>query len=267
MQPKFEKYEGAGNDFIIFDARDSHFLPDSAAIAAICDRRRGIGADGVMLLRSSLRADFEMLYFNSDGGAAAMCGNGGRCIAWFADRLGIGGNHKTFEAPDGLHTADIVARSGFSATVRLGMRDVDKIAFYESNALINTGVPHLVKIVDDFDFDVVAQGRLLRNAQALKPDGANVDFVRVIGDGHIAVRTYERGVEDETLACGTGVTASAIAVNKLVQPNVHHFIVDAMGGTLAVDFTTEDHNRYSKIFLTGPARTVFAGSLSEENFR
>lgn len=262
MRLNFWKYEGAGNDFVLLDLRDTNFEPSADFVAQICDRRRGVGADGLMVLALSESCDFSMRYFNSDGPEATMCGNGGRCIAWFADMLSIGGDHKRFEAVDGVHTADILSRSETEALVRLGMVDVRSVELCaDGDVLLDTGSPHLVRRVESLDMDVVALGRELRHSAKCAPTGgANINFVKVEQEGRLALRTYERGVEDETLACGTGATATAIAIAHTLQPEVHHFFLHAMGGELEVEFATDDHQHYKDIYLTGPARFVFAGS-------
>lgn len=261
MRLNFWKYEGAGNDFVLLDLRDTNFEPSAEQVAQICDRRRGVGADGLMILGRSQECDFSMRYFNSDGPEATMCGNGGRCIAWFADRLGIGGHRKRFEAIDGIHTAEILSREGSVARVRLGMVDVEGVEVCpDGDVLLDTGSPHLVRRVDSLEMDVVGVGRALRyDAKTAPTQGANINFVEVLGEGQLALRTYERGVEDETLACGTGATATAIAIAHTLQPAVRHFCLRALGGELEVEFSTEDHRRYENIFLTGPARMVFEG--------
>lgn len=261
MRLNFWKYEGAGNDFVLLDLRNTNFEPSAEQVAQICDRRRGVGADGLMILGRSQECDFSMRYFNSDGPEATMCGNGGRCIAWFADRLGIGGHKKRFEAIDGIHTAEILSREGSVARVRLGMVDVEGVEVCpDGDVLLDTGSPHLVRRVDSLEMDVVGVGRALRyDAKTAPTRGANINFVEVLGEGRLALRTYERGVEDETLACGTGATATAIAIAHTLQPTARHFCLSALGGELEVEFTTEDHSRYENIFLTGPARMVFEG--------
>ncbi len=260
MTKEFWKYEGAGNDFVLLDLRNTNFEPSAEQINKICDRRRGVGADGLMILADSEVADFAMRYFNADGPEATMCGNGGRCIAWFADHLGIGGDTKTFEAIDGMHTAEILSREGDTATVRLQMVDVERVeVLSDGDVLLDTGSPHLVRFVESLDLDVVGLGSELRyGSKTAATNGANINFVKVEGDGQVALRTYERGVEDETLACGTGATATAIALCHTRQFEMRHCDLAARGGELAVDFERED-GRYTSIRLTGPARRVFRG--------
>ena len=268
MKLNFWKYEGAGNDFVLLDLRDTNFEPTEEFIHAICSPRTGIGADGAMVLTRSSKADFGMRYFNADGPEATMCGNGGRCIAWFADLLGIGGDEKRFEAVDGMHTATILSRSGNTARIRLQMVDVESVVVdSEGDVLLDTGSPHLVRRVESLDMDVVGIGAELRyGPKTAATKGANINFVEVLGEGELALRTYERGVENETLACGTGATATAIAVCHTLQPDVRHFGLKALGGHLEVEFEVDSEGRYHNIFLTGPARLVFAGELESDNF-
>lgn len=263
MKTKFWKYHGAGNDFVLFDCRGTNFEPTEEFIRRICSRRTGVGADGAMILADSRDYDFAMRYFNSDGPEATMCGNGGRCIAWFADLLGIGGDRKVFEAVDGLHTADIISRCGAEAQVRLQMVDVARVEVDEQgDMLLDTGSPHLVRVVESLDMNVCAEGAALRYGPKTAPTGgANINFVQVLGEGELALRTYERGVEDETLACGTGATATAIAICHTRQPEVRHFELAARGGGLQVDFATDGSGSYTDIYLTGPACFVFAGEI------
>ena len=262
MKIEFWKYEGAGNDFVLLDQRGANFEPTAEQIHKICNRRTGVGADGLMMLSHCEGADFAMRYFNADGPEATMCGNGGRCIVWFADMLGIGGNRKTFRAIDGLHTAEVLSREGNTATIRLGMVDVESVEVCpDGDVLLDTGSPHLVRFVEGLDMDVVGVGRALRyDAKTAPTNGANINFVKVMGEGNVALRTYERGVEDETLACGTGATASAIALCHTLQPEVRDVTLQALGGVLRVEFSrTDDH--YTNIHLTGPARLVFKGEM------
>lgn len=269
MKLKFWKYEGAGNDFVLLDLRNANFEPTPQFVHAICSPRTGIGADGAMVLGTSEVADFSMRYFNADGPEATMCGNGGRCICWFADLLGIGGDHKVFEAVDGIHTATILERNGSVARIRLQMVDVEAVEVdTEGDVLLDTGSPHLVRRVESVEsVDVVGLGAELRYGPKTAPTrGANINFVEVVGEGQLALRTYERGVENETLACGTGATATAIAVCHTLQPDVRHFCLRALGGDLEVEFDHTEGGRYTDIFLTGPARLVFCGELETENF-
>ena len=258
----FDKYQGTGNDFIIIDDRQPSGLDrgTTAQIANLCDRRFGIGADGLMLLRNHTDYDFEMIYFNADGHESTMCGNGGRCIAAFAQKKGVfSGSHCTFLAIDGPHEADILA----DGTVSLKMTDVTNVEFDKKhNAVLNTGSPHYVRPVNDIsEIDIVQEGRRVRNSAKFRAEGINVNFYDTTKDG-INVATYERGVEDETYSCGTGAVASAIACHQVVG-KTNDIIVRTKGGLLRVTFDTNTHNDlYYNIRLIGEATFVFSGSLT-----
>lgn len=271
---KLYKYHGAGNDFLLIDgftAAGPAVLPDPELVVRLCDRHFGLGADGLMLLLPSAEADFRMMFWNPDGSCGMMCGNGGRCIAAFAADLALkaGGaepGHFLFEAPDGLHTAEILS-GGPARLVRLGMRDVDSVQkLSEDEFFLDTGTRHLVKFVPDVDaVDLRKEGPALRYDSRFAPAGVNVDFVCREADG-LRVRTYEKGVEDETLACGTGIVASALASFAQVGASAEggHSVsvpVAARGGRLVVDFVpsagiSSEGSRYSGIYLTGPAVKV-----------
>ncbi|MBR2216888.1 MAG: diaminopimelate epimerase [Alistipes sp.] len=268
MRTEFTKYEGAGNDFILIDNRDGVFTPEAEAIARLCDRHFGIGADGVMTLARSAEIDCSMRYYNADGSEGEMCGNGARCFALFAEHLGIGGETKYFDAADGLHTARIRRSKGPAGEIELGMTAVREIRTGDGWWFLNTGVPHYVEFVDDLaSTDVIGRGRIIRRDTARFPQGTNVNFVQVTGDGTIRVRTYERGVENETLACGTGATAAAIVANFALQPRTVRYAVSVPGGELTVRFSHEPGTQtYTDIRLTGPARRVFGGVFDSENF-
>ncbi len=269
MKMKFYKYQGAGNDFLVADNRDGSIRLSVDQIASLCDRRYGIGADGLMLLERSDAYDFRMVYYNSDGSGGMMCGNGGRCIVAFAADMGM--DHFDFEAADGFHTAEILASDGPVKTVRLKMKDVTEITRYEAlegvdvpsdGYFLDTGTRHYVRMVDGLDgYDVVGEGRAIRfGAGELQPVGANVNFVEPC-DGVLKVRTYEKGVEDETFACGTGIVASCVvAYVSGIRPSSEdesgrvRYSVKAKRDELAVDFmpavVAED------VWLTGPASCV-----------
>ena len=210
MTIPFSKYQGTGNDFVIIDNRTEYFpKDDTTLIAKLCDRKFGIGADGLMLLENHPSADFRMVYYNADGNESSMCGNGGRCLVAFAKALSIIDNKATFEAIDGLHEASIV-----DEIVQLKMQDVTAIKKEPTYTFLDTGSPHHIAMVDDVEkVDVKAEGALLRYGSLYGKVGSNINFVQQIDNAHFAVRTYERGVEDETLSCGTGVTAVAIAAH------------------------------------------------------
>lgn len=256
MTIAFNKYQGAGNDFIIIDNRNGLFNPsDSQLINKLCDRRFGIGADGLILVSGHDRCDYEMKYFNSDGKIGSMCGNGGRCTAHFALKSDIAGNKQKFMAFDGIHEA--VVRN---ETVRLQMGNVSGYKLIDDNYFINTGSPHYIVFTDDADkINVNEEGKRLRWSDKFPPGGTNVNFVQVIDKG-LYIRTFERGVEDETLACGTGVTASAIAAvlkGHFDTPSVN---VRTKGGFLKVEFTVKDIE-ITDVWLTGPATFVFEGNI------
>ncbi len=258
MTLSFDKYQGSGNDFILIDNRKGFFdKSDSAQIARLCNRRFGIGADGLMLLELKTGADFEMIYYNSDGRLSSMCGNGGRCIMDFAKRLGIVGEQAVFLAVDGLHEA--IAKGG---TVRLKMNDVKEIESGPDYFFLDTGSPHFVKYVKSLDsFDVTGEGRMIRRSARFLEQGTNVNFVEQQA-GYLSVRTYERGVEDETLACGTGVTAAAlVAAMKGPETKNGYADIKTPGGNLKVYYKQTGPASFENIWLEGPATPVFHGEI------
>ena len=263
MKQRFYKYEGAGNDFVVIDGRTGGFIPGRERVAFLCDRRRGIGADGLMILGHDPEQQFRMRYFNADGGESTMCGNGGRCIALFAEHLGIGGATKRFTGIDGVHEARMLEVEGDRGEVALGMIDVPEIDRHDGYCFLNTGSPHYVEFVEDVrSVDVCSRGAAVRWGEPFAAGGGtNVNFVERVGDGHIPVRTFERGVEDETLACGTGATASALATALLSGSPVRRYRVDVEGGTLFVAFESADGSSFSHVVLTGPAKKVFEGEI------
>ncbi len=253
----FYKYQGAGNDFIILDNRHNFFPKNNnSLIASLCNRHMGIGADGLILLEEDLNSDFKMVYFNADGNESTMCGNGGRCMVAFAKKLNLFETKTTFSAIDGLHGAEINA-----TMVSLEMIDVSEVKIFENHFFINTGSPHHVQIVEDLDhFDVVKEGRSIRN-EVYGAEGCNINFVEQLNFQTFKVRTYERGVENETLACGTGVTAVAIAMHKIQKSENHKIFLSTLGSELEVNFNESDGN-YTNITLTGPAEFVFRGTIN-----
>ncbi len=258
MAIRFHKYQGAGNDFIMIDDRNRDFNLDKAAIAQLCDRRFGIGADGLILLQEDQDYDFRMVYFNADGGEGSLCGNGGRCAVRFAQDLGLIDDRTRFTAVDGEHVASLDEE-----VVRLGMGDVNGIEKLGEAWFLNTGSPHYVEFVPDVDkVDVVGKGRAIRYGALYGPrGGTNVNFAEVAGENHLRVRTYERGVEDETLACGTGVTGCALTAAEIFGWT-GPVKVEVPGGELSVEFNRkEPAGVFSDIYLTGPARYVFQGSI------
>jgi len=251
----FHKYQGTGNDFIMIDDRNAVFpAHDVKLIENLCHRRFGIGADGLILLRNHSTADFEMLYHNSDGKIGSMCGNGGRATVQFAHDLGVIGDKTTFLAADGLHQAFLKDN-----WVHLGMSDVRAVQQEHGAFFMNTGSPHYVQSVSNIDeFNVFAEGHRIRYSERFSPQGTNVNFMETI-DKVLNVRTYERGVEDETYSCGTGATACAIAasfsgMNSPVQ-------IATKGGRLAVSFEQKE-GFFSSIYLMGPAEKVFEGTIN-----
>ncbi|MDE5579373.1 MAG: diaminopimelate epimerase [Alistipes sp.] len=266
MRIPFSKYEGAGNDFILVDNRAGGFRPDARTIARLCDRHFGIGADGLMILSASSAKDCSMRYYNADGSEGEMCGNGARCFVLFAEHLGIGDREKRFDAADGEHRATICHADGFAGEIEVGMIDVERIVCGEGWWFLNTGVPHYVEFVDDLAaVDVLQRGACIRRDTARFPQGTNVDFVQIAGDGHLRMRTYERGVENETFACGTGATAAAIIANFVYQPNIEEFRVMVRGGELHVTFARQLKQYYTDIRLSGPARRIYEGTFDTDN--
>lgn len=256
MEIRFSKYHGTGNDFIMVDGRnfDRNLLTE-AVIAQLCDRHFGIGADGLILLEESDKHDFRMVYYNSDGKEGSMCGNGGRCISAFAKDVGMIDQACSFEAVDGLHNATVLV----DGSVRLSLNNVEGIDDLQDGLFLDTGSPHLVVFRMNIDeIDVCGEGRGIRNEERFAPGGTNVNFVELMPDG-IKVRTYERGVENETLSCGTGVTASAIAAYYSGLFKSTKVPVSAPGGKLLVEFDEPDGEKVRGLYLTGPAEKVFSG--------
>ncbi|MFD0795062.1 diaminopimelate epimerase [Mucilaginibacter litoreus] len=260
MQINFYKYQGAGNDFILIDNRLSVLKGiDKESVAQLCDRRFGIGGDGLMLLEDEPGYDFRMIYYNADGNEGSMCGNGGRCIVAFAKHLGVIDDATKFLATDGLHHAKISEAGDW---VSLQMIDVTRIDQDGEAYVLNTGSPHYVKLASDLEVkDVYNEGYAIRNNATYKQEGINVNFVQKEGEGYF-VRTFERGVENETYACGTGVTAVALAMAKHNhQSGIISTPVRVLGGNLNIRFDY-DGEKFSNIFLEGPAELVFKGVIN-----
>ena len=255
---EFYKYQGTGNDFVMIDNRSNFFPKENTQLVAhLCDRRFGIGADGLILLDNDTDTDFRMVYYNSDGNLSSMCGNGGRCLVAFAKKLNIIQNETTFIATDGLHYAT-VADDG---VVSLQMIDVEEIKSTSEYSFLNTGSPHHVQLVADLEhYNVKENGAAIRYSALYGKPGSNVNFVKKIDATTFALRTYERGVEDETLACGTGATAVAIAMNAIGQTDLNTINIQVEGGKLAVSFD-KNNGKYSNVFLKGPAEFVFKGTI------
>lgn len=259
MQIQFLKYQGTGNDFIIIDNRDKKFDRNNILLVAkLCDRRFGIGADGLMLLQTAQGYDFEMVYFNSDGKESSMCGNGGRCIVEYARTLGLVKDKAFFLASDGEHEAQV--KPGF---ISLKMNNVSKIETGGSYSFLNTGSPHYVVFVNDVEhYNVFEKGREIRYNDRFKEEGTNVNFVEKQYND-LFVRTYERGVEAETYSCGTGVTAAAlVAAVKNVSTAQDFCDIKTLGGNLKVKFNKHPDNSFTDVWLEGPATFVFNGKIT-----
>lgn len=258
MKVHFYKYQGTGNDFVILDNRHGLYNDlTHTQVHFLCDRRFGIGADGLMLLNLANGLDFKMVYFNADGKESTMCGNGGRCLVKFAYHHNIIRTTYHFIAIDGEHEAEIDDHG----LVRLKMQDVSQMEEHHGDIVLDTGSPHYVKDVNNLvDFDVFEKGREIRNHAEFLPGGINVNFVEQLSEDEIMVRTYERGVEDETLSCGTGVTASAL-VHYHNEFGFNDVRVSTRGGRLSVEFERNPDGSYSNIWLCGPAEKVFEGEI------
>jgi len=257
MKLQFYKYQGTGNDFVMIDNRQNIFDKQNAElIAFLCDRRFGIGADGLILLELHETLDFKMVYYNSDGNESTMCGNGGRCIIAFAKYLGIIENEAVFQAIDGPHHASIE-----SDIIKLQMQDVNTIQTFKSHVFLNTGSPHHVQMESNLnELDIKAVGSKIRYGEPYNEAGSNVNFVNKIAENIFAVRTYERGVEDETLSCGTGVTAVALAMHYMGEAEKNLVTLQTPGGNLKVSFDKKNDS-YKNIWLIGPAIQVFKGEI------
>lgn len=258
MELHFEKYQGAGNDFIMVDQRNNKWIHhyDQSLIEKLCDRRFGIGADGLIILEGDDNFDFKMVYFNADGRESSMCGNGGRCIVSFAHSLGMIQNSTTFEAIDGIHHAEVLK----DGMISLQMSDVqDVLVRNEHDYTLNTGSPHFVRFGSSIPQDINAEGKKIRYSDEFKDVGINVNYVEIL-ENQINVATYERGVEDETLSCGTGVTGAAIALAVKEKYQGSQLVnINTKGGKLSVRFDRLEGNNFKNVWLTGPATFVFRG--------
>jgi len=258
MQLEFYKYQGTGNDFVMIDNRSGFFPKENVQLVArLCDRRFGIGADGLILLENDTDTDFKMVYYNSDGKQGSMCGNGGRCLVAFAKDLNVIKDSCTFMATDGLHHASI-ANDGIVSLQMIDVADIKKESDY---TFMNTGSPHHVQLVEDLEhYNVKENGAALRYGSLYGAAGSNINFVKKINEDTFSLRTYERGVEDETLACGTGATAVAIAMNAIGQTNAYSINLNVEGGKLEVSFD-RNGDQFTNVFLIGPAEFVFKGVI------
>ncbi len=256
MNLPFQKYQGAGNDFIIIDNRARQY--DQLNVAQLCHPKFGIGADGLMLLQNTEGFDFEMVYYNSDGNISTMCGNGGRCIVDFAKGLGLFETHTVFKAIDGKHDA-----LWSEAMVELQMQNVELVNMDGGAFVLNTGSPHYVQFEKAIDtLEIVSKAQAIRYNETYKAEGINVNFAEILGSNSLKVRTYERGVEDETLSCGTGVTACAIAYSIAagLGDGMHTIYISTPGGNLKVKFNKQN-GQFANVWLIGPATKVYDGQI------
>jgi diaminopimelate epimerase len=257
MNIPFYKYQGTGNDFIIIDNSQTVYSLTQAQVQHLCNRRFGIGGDGLILFSPHEGYDFKMTYYNADGAPSTMCGNGGRCLVQFAYHAGMHKNSFHFLAADGPHDAEISS----NGTVRLKMQDVTNIETYHGDAILNTGSPHYVQQVPDvMAMNVYNEGQHIRYHHHFAKEGINVNFVQQKNNDEIIVRTYERGVEDETYSCGTGVVAAAIVCYHN-EMGFNEVKVNTKGGKLLVEYDKESSDIFKNIWLCGPAQKVFAGTI------
>lgn len=256
MELKFYKYQGTGNDFVMIDNRNNDISLTEDQVKFLCDRKFGIGADGLILLELIDGYDFNMVYYNSDGRTSSMCGNGGRCITQFAIDLGIERDEYLFMAIDGEHRAK-KSNKGIS----LQMIDVSKVDDIGEDVFLDTGSPHYIVFDEQLEnVDVVPRARKIRYSSNYEKEGVNVNFVEVLNNNTIEMRTYERGVEDETLSCGTGVTAAVLASVKKGMLSSEDVRVKTQGGELGLSYSTKE-GKFEEIWLQGPADFVFSGSI------
>ena len=265
MQLEFYKYQGTGNDFIMIDNRSGFFPKENVElIAHLCDRRFGIGGDGLILLENDevaekheMTTDFKMVYYNSDGNQSSMCGNGGRCLVAFAKKLNVISTSCTFVATDGLHHATIKE----NGQVSLQMIDVSNVKITPEFSFLDTGSPHHVQMVEELkNYNIKEIGAAIRYGELYGAAGSNVNFVKQIDANTFSLRTYERGVEDETFSCGTGATAVAIAMNATGKTDASAIYLNVEGGKLEVSFD-KNEGQFTNVFLKGPAEFVFKGVI------
>lgn len=255
MKIPFTKYQATGNDFVLIDNRNNQYAFTTEQIEKICNRRFGVGADGLMLIEKHPSLDFNLVYYNSDG-SQSLCGNGSRAAVAMAATLGLLKTKTTFNAYDGTHEAELLP----SGNIRLQMNPVSGVTQSGSDYFIHTGSPHHLQFVPDVEkINVVETGRKIRYSEEYKPTGTNVNFLQLLPHNTIMVRTYERGVEDETFSCGTGVTAAALAASFHGYKSPVH--IKVKGGELDVEFKTGQAGTFNEIYLIGPAKMVFEGAL------
>ena len=257
MKISFSKYNGAGNDFIIIDDINRNIKLTKSQIYKLCNRNLGIGADGLILIRKSSKTDFEIIHYTSDGNLGSLCGNGSRCAILYAYRNNIINKNTVFKAFDGIHRAEIINDELITMQMKLNSRIIKN----EYGIWLDTGSPHLIVESTNTDkIDVKNAGRSIRYNSYYKEKGVNVNFVERVSDEVFKIRTYERGVEDETRACGTGSTASAICMNYIGKTNSNYIKMKCLGGDLEVQFLKTNKN-YLDITITGPAKLVFEGVI------
>ncbi len=255
MLLQFSKYQATGNDFVLVDNRSKGYSFTKEQIVKICDRRFGVGADGLILVETDPVSDFKMVYYNSDG-SQSLCGNGCRSAIDFANHLGLVKNKTKFLAFDGLHEGELLP----DGTIRLAMNDVAEVKKLGENYFLNTGSPHFIKFVQDLEgYPVVLEGKEVRYSKEFAPNGTNANFAKLKGSNTVSVRTYERGVEAETFSCGTGATAVALAAS--FHGYSSPVSIEVLGGNLSVEFKTSQSGTFQNIFLIGPAKMVFQGEL------
>lgn len=258
MTVKFYKYQGTGNDFVMIDNRGYGLKPERALIEKLCNRHFGIGADGLIYLQERKGFDFEMVYFNSDGNESTMCGNGGRCLIRFAHDLGLIKNTCTFLAIDGPHEGEVLP----DGRVVLKMKAVEGIEATDSAYVLNTGSPHYVQKTEMVaTLAIVEEAKKIRYNERFAAEGINVNFMEPVGPDELFVRTYERGVEDETLSCGTGIVASALVYASTTEGAGNRIKVKAIGGDLEVNFERTPTG-FTNVYLIGPAEKVFEGTIT-----
>ncbi len=255
MKFHFYKYQATGNDFVLIDNREMAFTFSPEKIKQICDRKFGIGADGLILIQPDTGSDFTMVYYNPDG-SQSLCGNGCRAAVQFASFLGMVNGKAEFAAYDGNHTAEVLS----ATNIKLQMSAVNGVKEAGNDLFIDTGSPHYIQFVKNLkDFPVYEEGKKIRYSTPFAPGGTNVNFAEILPDNTVFVRTYERGVENETLSCGTGVTAVALAASRKGLPSPIH--IKTMGGDLSVEFVSGQPDMFTQIHLIGPAKMVFEGDL------
>ena len=258
MKINFSKYNGAGNDFIVIDDRNNNIENNSSLIKKLCNRNFGIGGDGLILIKESKSTDFEILHYTSDGNLGSLCGNGSRCAISFAFKNNIIGKKTLFEAFDGIHEAEVINKD----LIKMDMKINSQILQNKYGTWLDTGSPHLVIEKENTDkLDVNLEGSSIRYNEHYNKEGVNVNFIEKISDETFKIRTYERGVENETLACGTGSTASAICMNYLEKSNSNLITMKCRGGDLKVQFKS-NNKEYNNISITGPAKLVFEGQIN-----